>query len=312
MKQVLCSLFIVCLLTGVTLKQASAQSARGTDTIYTARGASTLITCGSPISTFQIGDGKNADYDYRIVDGNMVFIRPVTANPKPTNLIVREGENIHYMILANNVAYNDKPDLAKLKYVLSRSKGGAVITGATVLESGKPLAEPGKGDKNTSGNVSGLRLSDIPPAETVDIKVDTVAVSKLAEDFGKDHRANHQYEVKVEGVSLGYSQAMTLNNMNYFCYRIRNKSKEPFELVKATLLHKEKKDSVILHSMPLLYKHGPVTIAPKGEASEVFVVPSKTFKKDDEVIIVLESTENKPQIVLYLPASTLPKYMVTK
>ncbi len=41
--------------------------------------------------------------------------------------------------------------------------------------------------------------------------------------------------------------------------------------MKASLLHKEKKDTALLHAMPILYKKGPETIAPKEEANEVFV-----------------------------------------
>jgi hypothetical protein len=305
MKQILCSLIICLLMTG---KAASAQSTGGIDTILTTRGAVTLITSGSPISTFQIGDGKNPDYDYRIVDGNMVFVRPIAALPKPTNLIVREGENIHYMILA----YREKAELGKLKYALSRKPKttGTALAGNTTS---KPEQSPDPQETpRRNGDREGISLSNLPAEEGSLIAVDTVTVGKIAADFGKDRRVNHQYEVKVDGISLGYAQAMTLNNMNYFCYRIRNKNDEPFEIIKATLLHKEKKDTVALHNMPMLYTNGPATIAPHSEASEVFVVPSKQFRKNDEVIMVLQTTAGKQQIVLYLPVTTLPRYMVSK
>ena len=116
----------------------------------------------------------------------------------------------------------------------------------------------------------------------------------------------------MDGVSVGYAQAMTLNKLNYFSFRIRNKGKEPFEIVKASLLHKEKKDTSLLHTMPILYRKGHSVIAPKEEASEVSVVPSKQFRKEDEVIVVLQTTEGKQQLVLYIPVTVLPKYMLAK
>ncbi|PSL46629.1 hypothetical protein CLV51_103610 [Chitinophaga niastensis] len=296
MKQVLCSL-LVCLLTTGSVMRASAQ--RGTDTILTTKGAVTLITSGSPISTFQIGDGKNTEYDYRIVDGNMVFLRPTVAAPRPTNLIVREGESIHYMI----IAYQDKADLTRLKYALSGKNGTSGVAVVAHDDSQAPRAGSGQRDL--------ISISNLPESPNL-LNIDTVTVSKIAEDFGSDRKVNHQHEEKIDGVSVGYAQAMTLSGMNYFCYRIKNKSKEPFKIVKASLLHKERKDTASLYSMPILYKKGPTTIAAHEEASEVFVVPSKQFKKEDEVIIVLQTTEGKQPLVLYLPASVLPKYMVTK
>lgn len=299
---------LFCLLIAGTAREAAAQSAGGTDTVLTKRGASTLITSGSPITTFQIGDGKNTDYDYRIVDGNMAVVRPISASPKPTNLIVREGDNIHYMILA----YRENVDLAKLKYALSKKPNGgaAVAMNNTKGNGSDPVApsRPGSGDTDPKNPQLVLPKEDDGPL----ISVDTVTVSDIAEDFRKDSRVNHQYEVKVEGISLGYSKAMTLSDLNYFCVHIKNKSKEPYEIVKATLIHKEKKDTSVLHTMPLLYQKGVGTIDARGEAQEVFVVPSRTFKKEDEIIIVLQSVENRPQVVLYVPASTLPKYMLTK
>ncbi|MEC5142800.1 hypothetical protein [Chitinophaga sp. 212800010-3] len=295
MKQVLCSILLCLLIT-----YANAQT--GTDSILTTKGAVTLITSGAPISTFQIGDGKNTDYDYRIVEGNMVFLRPITPNPRPTNLIVREGENIHYLI----ICYTDRADLARLKYTLS---GKNKTTGAlTTADGPKQAPRPGNGERNGAVPVANV------PEENNNylISVDTVTVGKIAEDFGKDHKINHQYEIKVDGVSIGYTQAMTLNNMSYFCFRVRNKGKEPYEIVKATLLHKEKKDTSLLHTMPILYRRGPATIAGKEEANEVFVVPSKMFKKEDEVVVVLQTTEGQQQLVLYVPVTALPRYMIAK
>jgi hypothetical protein len=298
MKRELCSLLLCLLITGAGL---SVKAQSGTDSILTTKGAVTLITSGAPISTFQIGDGKNTDYDYRIVDGNMVFLRPITAAPRPTNLIVREGENIHYMI----IAYHDKADLARLKYTLS---GKVKTTGALTTPEATPQApRPGRGERAGDD-----QLLNLPEESTNLISVDTVTVGKIAGDFGKDHKVNHQYEVKVDGLSVGYAQAMTLSNMNYFCFRIRNKSKVPFEIVKASLIHKEKKDTALLHTMHILYRKGPVTIAPKEEVSEVYVVPSRQFRKEDEVIIVLQSTAGKQQVVLYVPVTVLPKYMLAK
>ncbi len=296
MKSVRSILF--CLLIAGTAPATMAQSVGKVDTVLTKKGASTLITSGSAITTFQIGDGNNPDYDYRIVDGNMAVIRPKTASPRPTNLIIREGENIHYLILA----YRENVDLSKLKYMLSKKPKETAVAAGPELR---------RGDKDSGKQSTGLKLPEEDGSAPL-ISVDTVTVSVIAEDFRRDSKVNHQYEVKVEGVSIGYAKAMTLSDLNYFCFHIKNKNKEPYEYVKATLLHKEKKDSSMLHTMPLLYKKGPGTIDAHGEVQEVFVVPSRTFKKDDEIIIVLEPVENKPQLVLYVPASTLPKYMLTK
>jgi len=90
----------MCALLVANGRRTIAQTRSSVDTILTTRGAATLISCDAAVSTFQIGDGKNADYDYRIVDGNLVFIRPTAPMPRTTNLIVREGGNIHYLILA--------------------------------------------------------------------------------------------------------------------------------------------------------------------------------------------------------------------
>src|SRR4051812_5733616 len=123
-----------------------------TDSIITTKGAVTLITCGSPISTFQIGDGRNSDYDYRIVDGNVVFIRPIVSKPKTTNLVVREGNNIHYMILT----FSDKADLSKLKYTLSA----------------------GNSIKNTEQKQDDEQTDDVVSSD-----IDTITVGRIADDF---------------------------------------------------------------------------------------------------------------------------------
>ncbi|WP_143310228.1 hypothetical protein [Chitinophaga vietnamensis] len=301
MKKAMCSGILGLLIT-ITALTANAQS--GTDTVLTTRGAVTLITCGSPISTFQIGDGKNTDYDYRIVDGNMAFVRPVVASPRPTNLIVREGENIHYMILS----FRPTADLGKLKYALSKPKGSKTAAKEpedVAVNSKQPAEHPAGGDKIST-------LPDLPEDDATLISIDTVTVSKIAEDFGNDRKGSHQYEIKAEGVTLSYAQAMTLNNLNYFCFNIKNHSKEPFTIVKTSLLHKDKEDNAQLHGMPILYKRGPATIGGKSTANEVIVVPSKQFKKDDEVIVVLKPASGKQLVALYLPASALPKYMVSK
>jgi hypothetical protein len=252
-----------------------------TDSIITTKGAVTLITCGSSISTFQIGDGKNSDYDYRIVDGNVVFIRPIVKNPKTTNLVVREGNNIHYMILA----YRENVDLTRLKYTLSASN--------SIQKTAENQPE---------------ELTD----EIVSSDIDTVTVSRIADDFIKQKRGSHQYETTADGITLSYSQAMTLDNRMYICLRIKNRNAEPYNIGKLTLIHKTQKDSIVLESMPILYKKGVATISGRDEQSVVYVTNAKVFKKSDEIMTVIYNGLDKNQLVLYTPATALPKYMITK
>jgi hypothetical protein len=77
-------------------------------------------------------------------------------------------------------------------------------------------------------------------------------------------------------------------------------------------MHKTHKDSTVLESMPILYKKAPATINGRDEQSVVYVTDASVFKKNDEVITVIYNNFNKNQVVLYTPASALPKYMITK
>ncbi len=149
-----------------------------------------------------------------------------------------------------------------------------------------------------------------PAAPTVEI--DTVSVGKIAEDFGKQKKGSRQYETKLGGVSLSFSNAMTLNNLVYFCYELKNKSQQPYNLVKATLMYKDNKSAERLYTMPVLYKKAPATINRKEEQQLVFVVPSRVFKRNDEVIVVLQNNADQKQLVLYTPVSAMPKYMTTQ
>lgn len=287
----------MCALLAVNNRQANAQTGASVDTILTTRGAATLISCGAAVSTFQIGDGKNADYDYRIVDGNLVFIRPTAPAPRTTNLIVREGGNIHYLILA----YRDRVDLTQLKYTLS----------------GKEGVEKGAGNAPEAAVVKGSDGEQIPvvtddEAVAAHPEIDTFTVGKIAEDFGKQKKTNHQYETKIGGISLSFSNAMTLNNLAYFCYKIKNRSQQPYNLVKATMMYKDSKAADRLYTMPVLYKKAPAAVDKKGEQELVFVVPSRTFKRNDEVIVVLQNNADQKQLVLYTPVNALPKYMITQ
>jgi len=259
-----------------------------TDSIITTKGAVTLITCGSSISTFQIGDGKNSDYDYRIVDGNVVFIRPIVANPRTTNLVVREGDNIHYMILA----FRDKVDLARLKYTLSKGRTAAGTVSATPDQQPEAATEE--------------------EPEVIASDIDTVTVSRIADDFMRQRKGNHQYETTADGIELSFSQAMSLNNMVYFSFRIKNKTGDPYNVGRVTLMHKTRKDSTVLEPLKILYKKAPQVIEGRGEQNVVYVTALKPFRKNDEVITVLYNNFNKNQVVLYTPATALPKYMVSK
>jgi hypothetical protein len=292
MKQVLLAVCLVVL----SCSYAAAQS--GTDSILTTKGAVTLITCGSAINTFQIGDGKNADYDYRIVDGNVVFIRPIVANPRPTNLVVREGDNIHYLILA----FKDKADLAHLKYTLSTGPKGAVPPN-NIPSTGNAGGAPILPNQKTPV------LEDPAPAAA---DVDTVTVSKIADDFIKQKHNSHQYETTSQGVTLNFSQAMVLNNLVYYSFRVKNRASKPFEIGKITLIHQQHRDTTSLHTMPVVYRKGGSVIPSRDEESLVYVAPAREFKKDDEIILVMYDKSENNQVVLYTPVSALPKYMITK
>lgn len=270
-----------------------------TDSILTTKGAVTLITCGSAITTFQIGDGKNADYDYRIVDGNVVFIRPIVGNPRPTNLVVREGTNIHYLILA----YRDRVELSRLKYTLSA--GGKSTTGAT--GAGAAAEEPAAGQPQSES-----AQDEEAAAAAAAANVDTTTVGNIAEDFRKQRRSGHLYETTADGITLTFLQAMSLNNLIYYCFRIRNRGSDPYAFNKVTLMQKVIKDTAALHAMPVVYRRGPATIDANDEQSLVFVTPSRPFTKKDEIIMVMYNKANQNQVVLYTPASALPKYMLSK
>lgn len=287
----------LCILLTLNGSQANAQTGSSVDTIFTTRGAATLINCGASVSTFQIGDGKNADYDYRIVDGNLVFIRPTAANPRTTNLIVREGGNIHYLILA----YRDRVDLTQLKYTLS-GKAGAEKGAA-------PDAPEAAVVKGSDGEQITVVEDDVAAAAHPGI--DTFTVGKIAEDFGKQGRASRQYETKTGSISLSFSNAMTLNNLAYFAYRIKNRSQQPYNLVKATMMYKDSRAADRLYTMPVLYKKAPAAIG-KDEQELVFVVPSRVFKRNDQVIVVLQNNADQKQLVLYTPVNALPKYMISQ
>lgn len=293
MKQLLLGVFCVCFL---SWSQASGQAQP--DSIITTKGAVTLITCGSSISTFQIGDGKNSDYDYRIVDGNVVFIRPVVANPKPTNLVIREGDNIFYMILA----YRDKVELSKLKYNLS---GGAAAnrtpTGGTTSTGGSSTGG------NTAATAEPAADDNTPLPD-----IDTVTVSNIAADFMKQRKLQRQYETTSEGVTVTFSQAMSLNNLMYLSFRIRNQSGTPYQVGKITIMHKLHTDTTTLHHLPVAYKKGPSFFGGRDEENVVFVTPAPVLKKSDELIFIMYNAATKNQIVLYIPTTAVPKYMLTK
>lgn len=286
-------------LTGVfcfLLSWCNALGQSQTDSIITTKGAVTLITCGSAISTFQIGDGKNTDYDYRIVDGNVVFIRPTVANPRATNLVIREGDNIHYLILA----FRDKAELSRLKYNLSAGNSGKSTAGNSGTANNNSAAP--QDDNSTENDDAAAAASGI----------DTVTVGNIAEDFRKQRRGGHQHETTADGITLSFSQAMSLNNLVYFSFHIRNRSGNVFVISKVALMHKTKADTAGLFTMPVLYRKGPSSIAGKADESVVYVAAARDFKKNDEIILVMYNKATENQVVLYTPASALPKYMISK
>jgi len=279
-------------------RPAVAQTRSPIDTILTTKGAATLISCGAPVSTFQIGDGKNADYDYRIVDGNLVFIRPVSTMPRTTNLIVREGSNIHYLILA----YREKADLTRLRYTLSGKAGAA--------EGAEATAEAAVVKGSDGEQIAVVTDEEAAAGHEA---IDTVTVGRIAADFAAQQKGGHQYETKINGVSLGFSNAMLLNELAYFCYRVRNRSKQPYNLLKVTMMYKDSREKDRLYTMPVLYKKAPPAIPARDDQQLVFVVPARTFRRNDEVIIVLQhNTGKQQQLVLYTPVNALPEYMISQ
>jgi hypothetical protein len=62
--------------------------------------------------------------------------------------------------------------------------------------------------------------------------------------------------------------------------------------------------------MPVLYRKAPATVNKKEDQDLVLVAPSRTFKRNDEVIIVLQNNADQKQLVLYTPVNALPKYMI--
>ncbi|OMP80764.1 hypothetical protein BW716_01775 [[Flexibacter] sp. ATCC 35208] len=264
------------------------------DSIITTKGAVTLITCGSSISTFQIGDGKNSDYDYRIVDGNVVFIRPVVANPRPTNLVIREGDNIFYMILA----YREKVELSKLKYNLSGGASAKTPTGG---------AGAGGGTSTVATTAESAADNNTPLPD-----VDTVTVGNIAADFMKQRKVQRQYETTSEDITVTFSQAMSLNNLMYLCFRIKNQGGTPYQVEKVTIMHKVHTDTTTLHHLPVAYRKGPSFFGGRDEENVVFVTPAPVLKRSDELIFIMYNAATKNQIVLYVPMSGLPKYMITK
>ncbi|MBP1653390.1 MAG: hypothetical protein H6Q26_3547 [Bacteroidetes bacterium] len=289
MKHLLLGVFCCCFL---SWSNASGQAQP--DSIITTKGAVTLITCGSSISTFQIGDGKNSDYDYRIVDGNVVFIRPVVANPRPTNLVIREGDNIFYMILA----YREKVELSKLKYNLS---GGASAKIPTVG------AGAGGGTSTAATTAESAADNNTPLPD-----VDTVTVGNIAADFMKQRKVQRQYETTSEDITVTFSQAMSLNNLMYLCFRIKNQGGTPYQVEKVTIMHKVHTDTTTLHHLPVAYRKGPSFFGGRDEENVVFVTPAPVLKRSDELIFIMYNAATKNQIVLYVPMSGLPKYMITK
>ncbi|WP_143708687.1 hypothetical protein [[Flexibacter] sp. ATCC 35208] len=289
MKHLLLGVFCCCFL---SWSNASGQAQP--DSIITTKGAVTLITCGSSISTFQIGDGKNSDYDYRIVDGNVVFIRPVVANPRPTNLVIREGDNIFYMILA----YREKVELSKLKYNLSGGASAKTPTGG---------AGAGGGTSTVATTAESAADNNTPLPD-----VDTVTVGNIAADFMKQRKVQRQYETTSEDITVTFSQAMSLNNLMYLCFRIKNQGGTPYQVEKVTIMHKVHTDTTTLHHLPVAYRKGPSFFGGRDEENVVFVTPAPVLKRSDELIFIMYNAATKNQIVLYVPMSGLPKYMITK
>ena len=98
----------------------------------------------------------------------------------------------------------------------------------------------------------------------------------------------------------------------YLCFRIRNRNGEPYEVGKLTLMHKTRKDSVVMEPIPILYKKGVTTISGRDEQSVVYVTDARVIKKNDEIITIIYNGVDKSQTVLYTPAAAFPKYMITK
>jgi hypothetical protein len=105
---------------------------------------------------------------------------------------------------------------------------------------------------------------------------------------------------------------MSLNNLMYLSFRIKNQSGTPYQVEKVTIMHKVHTDTTSLHHLPIAYKKGPSFFGGRDEENVVFVTPAPVLKKADELIFIMYNAATKNQIVLYIPMAGLPKYMVTK
>lgn len=279
-----CCLLAVCL-------AIQAQCQVKQDSIFTAKGTVTIITSAQPVITFQLGDGKNADYDYRIIDGNIILIRAINSNPKPTNIVIREGKALHYFVLS----YKEHPGIEGLKYSISDE------------QEIHPVARPdlflAKTIKRTDLVPINNLLSRLPENEQPS-NVDTSTVQKIAEDFGKYHKASRKYKVTEDGVQVRFVTTLTLNGFTYFSLRIFNRQSATLEIDRPILLHKPQEHPAFMKSLPVIFQRA-ARIAPGMQSDLVFVVSSWQRMKKEQLIFLLKAKNTGWKTAIYLPVKAL-------
>jgi hypothetical protein len=261
------------------------------DSIFAAKGTVTIITSAQPVLTFQLGDGKNPDYDYRIIDGNIILIRAVNSNPKPTNVVIRAGKALHYFVLA----YREHPAIGGLKYSITDEQ--------EILPATRPdlfLAKTIKrSDLIPINNLLSRLAENEPPAN-----VDTSMVQKIAEDFGKYHKSSRKYKATEDGIQVRFVTTLTLNGFTYFNFRIFNRQSAYLEIDRPILLHKPKEHPAFMKLLPVIFQRS-ARVAPGMQSDLVLVVSSWQRIKKEQLIFLLKSKNTEWKAALYLPVKTL-------
>lgn len=259
---------------------------KSNDSIFTVKGAVTVINCQSPISTFQLGDGKNADYDYRILDNSLILIRSQTANPKPTNLIVKEGGHVHYLILSNK----DNHNLNNLRYTLSAR---------TELNNSKSIS---------SFFYSSVEKEDILGLDSILSRqvaanvTDTNIIARIATRFLEKMRQRSKYRVNHNNLKIGFVKAMTLNGNDYFCFRIKTSRRFSIDVQNINLVRKEIGYQQGLYSIPITYKKRTNS---RTIVNLLVVSASCNYYSRDKIILLLKDVDREQRLAFYFPAKVL-------
>ncbi|RFS25023.1 hypothetical protein DVR12_07505 [Chitinophaga silvatica] len=261
------------------------------DSIFTAKGAVTVLNCNNPISTVQLGDGKNQDYDYRILENNIILIRSQGTNPKPTNLVIKAGDLVHYLILSQK----ESSGLNNLKYTLPAK----IEQNRNVAKSSFLYSSVRKEDILRLDSI----LSLLPAQENV---TDTNTISKIATNFGLNLRHRARHRTNYRKLKIGYVKAMTLNGYDYLCLRVKSKD-AAIDVQNINLVRKETGYQHGLYNVPIFYHR---TIKGKRTAIELVVVTSShKYHKKDKLIVLLRDIRRTLILGFYLSTKVLPGSM---